>query len=115
MKRNTGSRVRSRPAWVASCVLFSRRRSRGVWLGVEGDGSASKAILLLLMLVLVLVLGDDEAELWIRCLRLWLLLLWRVLLFWLEVGGGARFRFRFFFFLAVVGTRVGGECRWAQR
>lgn len=80
MKRNTGSRVRSRPAWVASCVLFSCRRSRGVWLGVEMGGSASKAILLLLMWVWMLVLGDDEAELGIRCLRLWLLLLWRLLL-----------------------------------
>ena len=72
MKGSTGSRVGNRPAWVASSVLFSCRRSRGVRLGVEGDGSASKAILLLLLLMWMWMLGDDEVELGIWCLRLWL-------------------------------------------
>lgn len=54
----------SRPAWVASRVLFPCRRSRGIRLSVEVDGSAGKAVLLLLLL------GNGEVELGIW---LWLL------------------------------------------
>jgi hypothetical protein len=61
----------STPAWVASRILFSCRRGRGVRLGVEGSGSASEVVL---VLGLVLV-GDGEVELGIRLGLLLLLLL----------------------------------------